>query len=40
MNSSLIYRQLIFMQVAISFGACVYFLNDKTKSLGRAALIG
>lgn len=27
-------------QVALSFGACVYFLNDKTKSLGRAALIG
>ncbi|KAJ8536357.1 hypothetical protein K7X08_034758 [Anisodus acutangulus] len=27
-------------QVAISFGACVYFLNDKTKSLGRAAIIG
>ncbi|XP_016461890.1 protein CHAPERONE-LIKE PROTEIN OF POR1, chloroplastic-like [Nicotiana tabacum] len=27
-------------QVAISFGACVYFLNDKTKSIGRAALIG
>lgn len=27
-------------QVAISLGACIYFLNDKTKSLGRAAIIG
>jgi len=27
-------------QVAISLGACIYFLNDKTKSLGRSAVIG
>ncbi|XP_074278071.1 protein CHAPERONE-LIKE PROTEIN OF POR1, chloroplastic [Silene latifolia] len=27
-------------QVAISLGACIYFLNDKTKSLPRAAIIG
>ncbi|XP_021761233.1 protein CHAPERONE-LIKE PROTEIN OF POR1, chloroplastic-like [Chenopodium quinoa] len=27
-------------QVAISLGACIYFLNDKTKSLGRSAIIG
>ncbi|XP_057517394.1 protein CHAPERONE-LIKE PROTEIN OF POR1, chloroplastic [Amaranthus tricolor] len=27
-------------QVAISLGACIYFLNDKTKSLGRATIIG
>ncbi|KAK1297013.1 hypothetical protein QJS10_CPB15g00928 [Acorus calamus] len=27
-------------QVAISLAACVYFLNDKTKSLGRACITG
>ncbi|KNA05731.1 hypothetical protein SOVF_187650 [Spinacia oleracea] len=27
-------------QVAISLGASIYFLNDKTKSLGRSAIIG
>ncbi|VVB17528.1 unnamed protein product [Arabis nemorensis] len=27
-------------QVAVSLGACVYFLNEKTKSLGRACIIG
>ncbi|KAI9088366.1 hypothetical protein K1719_029815 [Acacia pycnantha] len=27
-------------QVAISLAACVYFLNEKTKSLGRACIIG
>ncbi|KAM6569372.1 hypothetical protein CsatB_017357 [Cannabis sativa] len=27
-------------QVAISLAACIYFLNEKTKSLGRAFLIG
>ncbi|KAK4252578.1 hypothetical protein QN277_014561 [Acacia crassicarpa] len=27
-------------QVAISLAACVYFLNEKTKSLGRAFIIG
>ncbi|KAJ7978811.1 Protein CHAPERONE-LIKE PROTEIN OF POR1 chloroplastic [Quillaja saponaria] len=27
-------------QVAISLGACIYFLNEKTKSLGRAFIIG
>ncbi|CAN6859186.1 unnamed protein product [Brassica oleracea] len=27
-------------QVAVSLAACIYFLNDKTESLGRARLIG
>ncbi|KAG2242649.1 hypothetical protein Bca52824_095514 [Brassica carinata] len=27
-------------QVAVSLAACIYFLNEKTKSLGRAFLIG
>ncbi|KAE9601885.1 putative protein CHAPERONE-LIKE PROTEIN OF POR1 [Lupinus albus] len=27
-------------QVAISLAACIYFLNEKTKSLGRAFIIG
>ncbi|KAF9624779.1 hypothetical protein IFM89_013860 [Coptis chinensis] len=27
-------------QVAISLGACIYFLNDKTKSLARASILG
>ncbi|KAH6763475.1 cell growth defect factor-like protein [Perilla frutescens var. hirtella] len=27
-------------QVALSFAACIYFLNDKNKSLPRAAIIG
>ncbi|CAN8264898.1 unnamed protein product [Cochlearia groenlandica] len=27
-------------QVAVSLAACIYFLNEKTKSLGRACLIG
>nr|GMD30783.1 protein CHAPERONE-LIKE PROTEIN OF POR1, chloroplastic [Ipomoea batatas] len=27
-------------QVALSLAACIYFLNDKTKSLARAAIIG
>ncbi|CAL5442124.1 unnamed protein product [Camellia sinensis] len=27
-------------QVAISLAACIYFLNDKTKSLARASIIG
>lgn len=27
-------------QVALSLGACIYFLNDKSKSLGRASIIG
>lgn len=27
-------------QVALSLGACIYFLNDKNKSLPRAAIIG
>lgn len=27
-------------QVAISLAACIYFLNEKTKSLGRAFVIG
>ncbi|KAF5194580.1 Chaperone-like protein of por1 protein [Thalictrum thalictroides] len=27
-------------QVAISLGACIYFLNDKTKSLTRAFILG
>ncbi|KAL1334288.1 hypothetical protein HN51_063219 [Arachis hypogaea] len=27
-------------QVAISLAACIYFLNEKTKSLGRACIIG
>ncbi|XP_022854227.1 protein CHAPERONE-LIKE PROTEIN OF POR1, chloroplastic-like [Olea europaea var. sylvestris] len=27
-------------QVALSLAACIYFLNDKTKSLPRAAIIG
>lgn len=27
-------------QVAISLGACIYFLFDKSKSLGRATIIG
>ncbi|KAK7388805.1 hypothetical protein VNO78_23632 [Psophocarpus tetragonolobus] len=27
-------------QVAISLAACIYFLNEKTKSLGRAFMIG
>ncbi|CDY46944.1 BnaA02g33020D [Brassica napus] len=27
-------------QVALSLAACIYFLNEKTKSLGRACLIG
>ncbi|KAL3512320.1 hypothetical protein ACH5RR_025037 [Cinchona calisaya] len=27
-------------QVAISLAACIYFLNDKMKSLGRAAITG
>ncbi|GMH17092.1 hypothetical protein Nepgr_018933 [Nepenthes gracilis] len=27
-------------QVAVSLGACIYFLNDKTKSLGRAFMMG
>ncbi|KAK9094168.1 hypothetical protein Scep_025637 [Stephania cephalantha] len=27
-------------QVAVSLAACIYFLNDKTKSLGRASIIG
>ncbi|KAK2983437.1 hypothetical protein RJ640_024691 [Escallonia rubra] len=26
--------------VALSLGACIYFLNDKTKSLARASIIG
>ncbi|KAE9609667.1 hypothetical protein Lal_00006808 [Lupinus albus] len=27
-------------QVAISLAACIYFLNEKTKSLGRSCIIG
>ncbi|KAF5734626.1 hypothetical protein HS088_TW15G00118 [Tripterygium wilfordii] len=27
-------------QVAVSLGACIYFLNEKTKSLARAVIIG
>ncbi|XP_059651646.1 protein CHAPERONE-LIKE PROTEIN OF POR1, chloroplastic [Cornus florida] len=27
-------------QVFLSLGACIYFLNDKTKSLARASIIG
>ncbi|KAF9587265.1 hypothetical protein IFM89_039512, partial [Coptis chinensis] len=27
-------------QVAISLAACIYFLNDKTKSLARASILG
>ncbi|EPS59834.1 cell growth defect factor-like protein, partial [Genlisea aurea] len=27
-------------QVALSLGACIYFVNDKNKSLGRASAIG
>ncbi|KAF5730235.1 hypothetical protein HS088_TW20G00608 [Tripterygium wilfordii] len=27
-------------QVAVSLGACIYFLNEKTKSLARAFIIG
>lgn len=27
-------------QVALSLGACIYFLNDKTKSIARAFIIG
>ncbi|KAJ8752247.1 hypothetical protein K2173_003883 [Erythroxylum novogranatense] len=27
-------------QVAVSLAACIYFLNEKTKSLGRAFIIG
>ncbi|CAH9088108.1 unnamed protein product [Cuscuta europaea] len=27
-------------QVALSLGACIYFLNDKTKSIARASIIG
>ncbi|KAG2284288.1 hypothetical protein Bca52824_055508 [Brassica carinata] len=27
-------------QVAVSLAACIYFLNEKTESLGRARLIG
>ncbi|KAK9145423.1 hypothetical protein Sjap_005326 [Stephania japonica] len=27
-------------QVAVSLAACIYFLNDKTKSLARASIIG
>ncbi|XP_047333041.1 protein CHAPERONE-LIKE PROTEIN OF POR1, chloroplastic isoform X1 [Impatiens glandulifera] len=27
-------------QVAISLAACIYFLNDKTKSIARASIIG
>ncbi|KAL1213359.1 Protein CHAPERONE-LIKE PROTEIN OF POR1 [Cardamine amara subsp. amara] len=27
-------------QVAVSLAACIYFLNEKTKSLGRACVIG
>ncbi|KAI7985831.1 hypothetical protein LOK49_LG14G00337 [Camellia lanceoleosa] len=28
------------IEVAISLAACIYFLNDKTKSLARASIIG
>lgn len=27
-------------QVALSLGACIYFLNDKTKNIARASIIG
>ncbi|KAF8389849.1 hypothetical protein HHK36_024366 [Tetracentron sinense] len=27
-------------QVALSLGACIYFLNDKTKSIARASILG
>ncbi|KAF8407896.1 hypothetical protein HHK36_007034 [Tetracentron sinense] len=27
-------------QVAVSLAACIYFLNDKTKSIARASIIG
>jgi len=27
-------------QVALSLGACIFFLNDKSKNLGRASIIG
>lgn len=30
----------LLLQVAISLAACIYFLNEKTKSLGRACIIG
>ncbi|KAL7161040.1 hypothetical protein ACSBR2_041648 [Camellia fascicularis] len=30
----------LFLFVAISLAACIYFLNDKTKSLARASIIG
>ena len=28
------------MQVAVSLAACIYFLNEKTKSVARASIIG
>jgi hypothetical protein len=27
-------------QVAVSFAACIYFLKDRTKKLGRSFIIG
>lgn len=30
----------LLMQVAVSLAACIYFLNEKTKSLARASIIG
>lgn len=33
-------RKDLLMQVAVSLAACIYFLNEKTKSLARASIIG
>uniref|UniRef100_A0A2P2JM11 Uncharacterized protein n=1 Tax=Rhizophora mucronata TaxID=61149 RepID=A0A2P2JM11_RHIMU len=33
-------NDIICMQVAVSLAACIYFLNEKTKSLGRAFILG